>query len=113
MKCGYILLFKQKTAYERRISDWSSDVCSSDLAGVLIGSPVYGILPTDGVLRCIGVRQARRAAKILHPGRFAMVHPRLRPNTGATFLRFALRSEERRLGQECFSMCSSRWLTYH
>src|SRR3546814_2676704 len=24
--------FKQKTAYERRISDWSSDVCSSDLA---------------------------------------------------------------------------------
>src|SRR3546814_13006372 len=27
-------LFKQKTAYEMRISDWSSDVCSSDLAGV-------------------------------------------------------------------------------
>src|SRR3546814_10857698 len=28
-----IFCFKQKTAYERRISDWSSDVCSSDLAG--------------------------------------------------------------------------------
>src|SRR3546814_3393256 len=27
-----MLLFKQKTAYEMRISDWSSDVCSSDLA---------------------------------------------------------------------------------
>src|SRR3546814_16992322 len=27
-----VLLFKQKTAYEMRISDWSSDVCSSDLA---------------------------------------------------------------------------------
>src|SRR3546814_15992590 len=27
--------FKQKTAYEMRISDWSSDVCSSDLAGAL------------------------------------------------------------------------------
>src|SRR3546814_1878551 len=27
--------FKQKTAYEMRISDWSSDVCSSDLAAVL------------------------------------------------------------------------------
>src|SRR3546814_12246884 len=27
--------FKQKTAYEMRISDWSSDVCSSDLAGSL------------------------------------------------------------------------------
>src|SRR3546814_8939387 len=27
-----IYVFKQKTAYERRISDWSSDVCSSDLS---------------------------------------------------------------------------------
>src|SRR3546814_8983017 len=27
-----LFFFKQKTAYERRISDWSSDVCSSDLA---------------------------------------------------------------------------------
>src|SRR3546814_9512962 len=27
----YLLFFKQKTAYEMRISDWSSDVCSSDL----------------------------------------------------------------------------------
>src|SRR3546814_6346065 len=31
-------LFKQKTAYEMRISDWSSDVCSSDLRKSLIGS---------------------------------------------------------------------------
>src|SRR3546814_2405393 len=30
--------FKQKTAYDRRISDWSSDVCSSDLAPVLFGA---------------------------------------------------------------------------
>src|SRR3546814_4770180 len=29
--CFYIFFFKQKTAYEMRISDWSSDVCSSDL----------------------------------------------------------------------------------
>src|SRR3546814_3689826 len=29
----FFLFFKQKTAYEMRISDWSSDVCSSDLAG--------------------------------------------------------------------------------
>src|SRR3546814_4223700 len=39
MNCDYyeeewfIFFFKQKTAYEMRISDWSSDVCSSDLAG--------------------------------------------------------------------------------
>src|SRR3546814_12169501 len=36
MRCSFIyffyfFLFKQKTAYEMRISDWSSDVCSSDL----------------------------------------------------------------------------------
>src|SRR3546814_2045407 len=30
---GASFFFKQKTAYEMRISDWSSDVCSSDLAG--------------------------------------------------------------------------------
>src|SRR3546814_14053677 len=29
----FIFFFKQKTAYEMRISDWSSDVCSSDLIG--------------------------------------------------------------------------------
>src|SRR3546814_2311308 len=31
LQCGYFFFFKQKTAYEMRISDWSSDVCSSDL----------------------------------------------------------------------------------
>src|SRR3546814_20705823 len=31
--CCFFFFFKQKTAYEMRISDWSSDVCSSDLIG--------------------------------------------------------------------------------
>src|SRR3546814_20822482 len=31
MSCMFFFFFKQKTAYEMRISDWSSDVCSSDL----------------------------------------------------------------------------------
>src|SRR3546814_10550231 len=31
LTCGGLFFFKQKTAYELRISDWSSDVCSSDL----------------------------------------------------------------------------------
>src|SRR3546814_3304931 len=35
--------FKQKTAYELRISDWSSDVCSSDLSG--ISYPAYCVGP--------------------------------------------------------------------
>src|SRR3546814_3006261 len=33
MRCLLFFFFKQKTAYEMRISDWSSDVCSSDLFG--------------------------------------------------------------------------------
>src|SRR3546814_9306848 len=36
--CVFVF-FKQKTAYEMRISDWSSDVCSSDLEGRLPGDP--------------------------------------------------------------------------
>src|SRR3546814_6193509 len=40
-----IFFFKQKTAYERRISDWSSDVCSSDL-GVLVGTESALIRPS-------------------------------------------------------------------
>src|SRR3546814_3554362 len=31
VECDFCFFFKQKTAYEMRISDWSSDVCSSDL----------------------------------------------------------------------------------
>src|SRR3546814_10600978 len=34
--CYIFCFFKQKTAYEMRISDWSSDVCSSDLFPVLV-----------------------------------------------------------------------------
>src|SRR3546814_4542483 len=32
--CECVFLFKQKTSYEMRMSDWSSDVCSSDLGGI-------------------------------------------------------------------------------
>src|SRR3546814_7023732 len=59
--------FKQKTAYEMRISDWSSDVCSSDLHHVmgvldavevvLIGRVAVAILPTDAhhFARVVGI----------------------------------------------------------
>src|SRR3546814_12239391 len=50
MAYGVLFFFKQKTAYEMRISDWSSDVCSSDLptrhcikAGVIIAQCALGI----------------------------------------------------------------------
>src|SRR3546814_10358837 len=48
-----IFFFKQKTAYEMRISDWSSDVCSSDLQ-LRLGDPSLG--PEDAVL-ALGVQQ--------------------------------------------------------
>src|SRR3546814_8104385 len=34
----FVFFFKQKTAYEMRISDWSSDVCSSDLIAYVVNS---------------------------------------------------------------------------
>src|SRR3546814_1693032 len=42
-----VLFFRKKTAYEMRISDWSSDVCSSDLIGLAIG--VQSLLKAIGV----------------------------------------------------------------
>src|SRR3546814_8122480 len=36
----YIFFVKQKTAYEMRISDWSSDVCSSDLSAATAVPPI-------------------------------------------------------------------------
>src|SRR3546814_9711785 len=62
--------FKQKTAYEMRISDWSSDVCSSDLRARLCGQWVEGPLAVArgrrlaaGVLSCAG------GAGLIAPGR--------------------------------------------
>src|SRR3546814_14745876 len=46
MRCCYVFFFKQKTAYEMRISDWSSDVCSSDLrlsARPFVAAPIYPV----------------------------------------------------------------------
>src|SRR3546814_7991443 len=74
----YVFFFvKQKTAYEVRISDWSSDVCSSDLAG-LAGSGVMDAMSAKPIggrhrsNRCIRYRYratAAPAAAIPAPGR--------------------------------------------
>src|SRR3546814_5483404 len=55
--CGFCF-FKQKTAYEMRISDWSSDVCSSDLYRR------HGVDPRKGAVRCFCERQGRRARPV-------------------------------------------------
>src|SRR3546814_6897882 len=60
--------FKQKTAYEMRISDWSSDVCSSDLRGHRPDRPV-GRAPPDHRRRRAGARsRVRRARAGAHGG---------------------------------------------
>src|SRR3546814_3955181 len=50
----FFFFFKQKTAYEMRISDWSSDVCSSDLqhlAYVRSGGAKQAAIQSDGAYR--------------------------------------------------------------
>src|SRR3546814_5142673 len=46
-------LFKQKTAYEMRISDWSSDVCSSDLLGGANGYKSAGLREPTQPTACV------------------------------------------------------------
>src|SRR3546814_5095664 len=61
----FFFVFKQKTAYEMRISDWSSDVCSSDLQFTLPALRSAGIAATEdnGMLVFSGLsEQARRHA---------------------------------------------------
>src|SRR3546814_5637858 len=54
---AYFFFFKQKTAYEMRISDWSSDVCSSDLLGFAF---LVLIMPAGRQLAQIGAKIGRQ-----------------------------------------------------
>src|SRR3546814_4933348 len=47
--CCCVFFFKQKTAYEMRISDWSSDVCSSDLVALTDETSFAGDLEWDSL----------------------------------------------------------------
>src|SRR3546814_10192297 len=106
-------VFKQKTAYEMRISDWSSDVCSSDLR--LLRQPPFGHLAIEGDLDIdLIVRTVDAGAIVDEVG---VDPPALGGKGDARRLRDAqiraLRSEERRVGKECVSPCRSRWSPYH
>src|SRR3546814_2315510 len=104
MCASFFFFFKQKTAYEMRISDWSSDVCSSDLLGHL-AKPMH-VLP-----------QARHGSwRVFHNGSYRLIAGRnnLSIVTGASSQSMLpSRSEERRVGKECVSTCRSRWSPYH
>src|SRR3546814_15685482 len=80
-----------------RISDWSSDVCSSDLGGLDDGGGGFG---ATGVEREDGGATSGTA----------LPANTLRPITGAR--RPPYRSEERRVGKECVRTCRSRWSPY-
>src|SRR3546814_2316295 len=84
----FVFFFKQKTAYEMRISDWSSDVCSSDLLARF------------------------RLAHQMPPGP-APLRRSSAGQRGAVGVITGERSEERRVGKECVSTCRSRWSPYH
>src|SRR3546814_8535319 len=70
-KFNVIFFFKQKTAYEMRISDWSSDVCSSDLDGIFA---FRSILPAGYPIPTTGVVGQLLHAQGRHPFRPAHVH---------------------------------------
>src|SRR3546814_1599582 len=96
-----VFFFKQKTAYEMRISDWSSDVCSSDLLGA--AEPGH---------------RGRRADHDVAVGRLDVDARGAELEQCALgrrdqFRRLTQRSEERRVGKECVSTCRSRWSPYH
>src|SRR3546814_5849866 len=69
--------FKQKTAYEMRVSDWSSDVCSSDLVDLGVRSTYRG-MDTPGNRRSNGAMPIRRATVELwdiHDRMPVILHP--------------------------------------
>src|SRR3546814_16364622 len=82
--------FKQKTAYEVRISDWSSDVCSSDLSTLMPFARTRSRKSLTVTWWMFGVSyQATGSSRV----------------TGN-------RSEERRVGKACVSTCRYRWSPY-
>src|SRR3546814_1415643 len=113
LSCSFFF-FKQKTAYEMRISDWSSDVCSSDL--FRCPSPSSCDLGDDLTLRhrLFGDDQNfedTACGRKQFAGNFLVHH--LGDKIAFTDLIAIGRSEERRVGKECVSTCRSRWSPYH
>src|SRR3546814_11099335 len=99
-----------------RISDWSSDVCSSDLSWAFSADgsecdPARARALMRGYASEISLTEAEIAAlPLLARGaslRFLLTRAHDWVHTPAG------RSEERRVGKECVSTCSSRWSPFH
>src|SRR3546814_14338005 len=111
----YVFFFKQKTAYEMRISDWSSDVCSSDL----YQDHQMGVRGRE-----CSTRPAKAEADTTEKGfkpwshllssapSTAAISSRKMPASSIELKR-PVRSEESRVGKESVSTCRSRWSPHH
>src|SRR3546814_13580640 len=120
----YVFFFKQKTAYEMRISDWSSDVCSSDLnemrhAVQIRSEQNEGIVDyraPDAPPRS-SIAWSFDVATTHETGRAQIRHISTRGLQGSTSMSLdvgsMIRSEERRVGKECVSTCRYRWSPYN
>src|SRR3546814_15731885 len=97
-----------------RISDWSSDVCSSDLILEAIGPPLRGMLWIVGLTFTVSILTQAGDYSLL-----SELFPPIRDVTTISLLTWFLlsmvrrRSEERRVGKECVSTCRSRWPPSH
>src|SRR3546814_12123798 len=107
-----------------RISDWSSDVCSSDLGLLFVPRDLF--LPLVALLRFQGhgrdgaslqPREGDRLSRHFAIAIFTFVDAAQRCVDLGDQLALAVtgtkRSEERRVGKECVSTCRSRWSPYH
>src|SRR3546814_18642654 len=90
-----------------RISDWSADVCSSDLDGP---SRSFARATTDGDRHMLLQRTGYAVTLMTNTG---LKHDGKNPAGAPSTLYSHNRSDERRVGNECVSTCSSRWSTYH
>src|SRR3546814_1406114 len=111
----FCFFFKQKTAYEMRISDWSSDVCSSDLVAMgeiarPHGRAAFAQAEVDADFDVA-------AFQVRGDGRFIIAFHRKAVSRhfgcAEADRKQVARSEERRVGKECVSTCSSRWWQDH
>src|SRR3546814_19735347 len=115
------LVYERKTANERRMRDWSSDVCSTDLCALRRGEILEHVLVIDDTV----LENLDKGSTLVRVGGLQHVRQFLRhveaardeartgtEHTGAG-LRRAVRSEERRVGKECVSTCISRWSPHH
>src|SRR3546814_14979485 len=101
-----------------RISDWSSDVCSSDLLVVtgpeepLVKGIVDYFLASDAIRHIPVIGPGREGAQLEGSKDFSKQFMQRHNIPTATYATFTT-SEERRVGKECVSTCRYRWSPYH